>query len=196
MSLTGIINSHLIMAACVARNGTDAQKEKYLPKFAHRRDPRRPARSPSPIAGTDLQAIRTRAVRDGDHYIVNGTKTWITMHPWQLLCASGQDDPEAEPRHKGMSMFIAEKSEGFTVSRSSKSSLQGHRQQPNWIFQDYRISADNLIGGVEGRGMQAALGGLELGRIKHCRARLRPGLRRTSWIRWRYAQIRKTFGKR
>ena len=77
MSLTGIFNSHLIMAAAVARYGTRAQKEKYLPKFASG-EIRGGLALTEPDCGTDLQAIRTRAVRQGDHYVVNGTKTWIS----------------------------------------------------------------------------------------------------------------------
>ena len=117
MSLTGIFNSHLIMAACVERNGTEAQKQHYLPRFASG-DVRGGLALTEPDAGTDLQAIRTRAVRDGDDYVINGTKTWISngIHG-QAFALLVKTDPDADPRHKGMSMFIAEKGPGFTVSR-------------------------------------------------------------------------------
>src|SRR5258707_9014375 len=77
MSLTGIFNSHLIMASCVQRFGTDAQKQAYLPRFAAG-EIRGGLALTEPDCGTDLQAIRTRAVRRGDVYVVNGTKTWIS----------------------------------------------------------------------------------------------------------------------
>jgi len=194
MSLTGIINSHLIMAACVERNGTEAQKAAFLPRFATG-ELRGGLGLTEPDAGTDLQAIRTRAVRDGDDYVINGAKTWITNGIegtcYALLVKT---DPEAEPRHKGMSMFIAEKGDGFSVS--GKMEKLGYKgvDSAELIFKDYRVPADRLIGGEEGRGMQAALGGLELGRI-NIAARgcgLASAALRDSVA---YAQTRRTFGK-
>jgi alkylation response protein AidB-like acyl-CoA dehydrogenase len=194
MSLTGIFNSHLIMAACVERNGTEAQKEHYLPRFA-RGDVRGGLALTEPDCGTDLQAIRTRAVRDGDDYVINGTKTWISngIHG-QAFALLVKTDPTAEPRHKGMSMFIAEKGPGFTVSRKLEKIGYKGIDSAELIFADYRVPASALIGGQEGRGLQTALGGLELGRIniaaRGCgiaKAALDDSLR--------YAQLRKTFGK-
>jgi alkylation response protein AidB-like acyl-CoA dehydrogenase len=194
MSLTGIFNSHLIMAACVARMGTPEQKAEWLPKFASG-EIRGGLALTEPDAGTDLQAIRTRARRDGDHYVVNGTKTWISngIHGtcFALLVKT---DPDAEPRHKGMSMFLAEKGEGFRVSRKLEKLGYKGIDSAELVFEDYRIPADRLIGGVEGKGLQAALGGLELGRIniaaRGCgiaSAALKDSVR--------YSQIRKTMGK-
>jgi len=194
MALSGIINSHLIMAACVTRCGTEEQKQAYLPKFASG-EIRGGLALTEPDAGTDLQAIRTVAVRDGDHYIINGTKTWITNgiegSCYALLVKTNLD---ATPRHKGMSMFIAEKGEGFTVSRKLEKLGYKSIDSAELIFENYRIPADRLIGLEEGQGMQAALGGLELGRIniaaRGCglaQAALQDSVR--------YAQQRKTFGK-
>jgi alkylation response protein AidB-like acyl-CoA dehydrogenase len=194
MSLTGIFNSHLIMAACVARQGTPAQKEYFLPKFATG-EMRGGLALTEPDAGTDLQAIRTRAARDGNGYVINGTKTWISngIHGtcFALLVKT---DPEAEPRHKGMSMFIARKGEGFRVSRKLEKLGYKGIDSAELIFEDYRISADDLLGGQEGRGMQAALGGLELGRINI--AARGCGLAQAALMdSVKYAQVRKTFGK-
>lgn len=194
MSLTGIFNSHLIMAACVARQGTAAQKAFYLPKFATG-EIRGGLALTEPDAGTDLQAIRTRAVKDGNGYRINGTKTWISngIHGtcFALLVKT---NPDAEPRHKGMSMFIARKGEGFRVSRKLEKMGYKGIDSAELIFEDYRISADDLLGGEEGHGMQAALGGLELGRINI--AARGCGLAQAALMdSVKYAQVRKTFGK-
>src|SRR3954471_5621892 len=117
VSLTGIFNSHLMMALLVERHGSEALKRKYLPKFASG-EIRGGLALTEPNAGTDLQAIRTRAVRSNAGYVINGTKTWISngIHGtcFALLVKT---DPEAQPRHKGMSCFIAEKGPGFAVSK-------------------------------------------------------------------------------
>jgi len=194
MSLSGIINSHLIMAACVTRQGTEAQKEYWLPKFASG-ELRGGLALTEPDVGTDLQAIRPKAERNGGNYVVNGAKTWITNgiqgHCFALLVKT---DTQVEPRHKGMSMFIAEKGEGFTVSRKLEKLGYKGIDSAELIFKDYRIPADRLIGGVEGTGMQAALGGLELGRINI--AARGCGLAQAALDdSVAYAQTRKTFGK-
>ncbi len=194
MSLTGIFNSHLIMAACVTRQGTQAQKESFLPRFATG-ELRGGLALTEPDAGTDLQAIRIRAVRDGDHYVVNGAKTWISNGvEGSCFALLVKTDAAAEPRHKGMSMFLAEKGPGFTVSKKLEKLGYKGIDSAELVFEDYRIPADRLIGGVEGQGLQAALGGLELGRInvaaRGCglaSAALKDSVR--------YSQIRKTFGK-
>ena len=194
MALSGIVNSHLIMAACVTRVGTEEQRSNYLPRFATG-EIRGGLALTEPDAGTDLQGIRTRAVKDGDHYVVNGTKTWITNGiEGSCFALLVKTDPEANPRHKGMSMFIAEKGEGFSVSRKLEKLGYKSIDSAELIFENYRIPADRLIGLEEGRGMQTALGGLELGRInvaaRGCglaQAALQDSVK--------YAQLRKTFGK-
>ena len=194
MSLSGVINSHLIMASAVLRHGTEAQRRELLPRFASG-ELRGGIGLTEPDAGTDLQAIRTRAVRDGDHYVVNGGKTWIT-NSGQGGCIAllVKTDPQAEPRHKGMSVFIAEKGPGFVVSR--KLQKLGYRgiDTCELRFDDYRVPAERLIGGVEGRGLQQVLSGLELGRINVAARGL--GVATASLHdAVAYAQQRKTFGK-
>jgi len=194
MSLTGIFNSHLIMAACVARMGTEDQKRHFLPKFASG-EIRGGLALTEPDAGTDLQAIRTRAVRDGDDYVINGTKTWISNGiEGSCFALLVKTDPDADPRHKGMSMFIAEKGPGFRVSKKLEKMGYKGIDSAELIFDDYRIPADKLLGGAEGRGMQAALGGLELGRINI--AARGCGLASAALMdSVKYSQIRRTFGK-
>ena len=194
MSLSGIINSHLIMAAAVQRNGTQAQKSQFLPRFATG-ELRGGIGLTEPDAGTDLQAIRTVARRDGEDYVVNGAKTWITNSgQGNCIALLVKTDPTAEPRHKGMSLLIAEKGPGFKVAR--KLEKLGYRgiDTCELVFEDYRVPADRLVGGVEGRGLQQILSGLELGRINVAARGV--GIARAALDEaTSYSQIRKTFGK-
>ena len=195
MSVSGLINSHLIMAAAVERFGTDEQRDNYLPRFATG-ELRGGLALTEPDCGTDLQAIRTTARREGnDAYVINGAKTWITnsIHG-SCLALLVKTDSGAEPRHKGMSLFLAEKGEGFRVSR--KLEKLGYRgiDTAELAFEDYRIDADKLIGGVEGKGLQHALSGLELGRINVAARGV--GVAQSCLDESvRYSQERKTFGK-
>ncbi|MGE5097952.1 MAG: acyl-CoA dehydrogenase family protein [Betaproteobacteria bacterium] len=195
MSVAGVINSHLIMAACVQRNGTDEQKKQFLPRFATG-ELRGGVGLTEPDAGTDLQAIRTVARRDGDHYVINGAKTWITNSgQGNCIALLVKTDPAAQPRHKGMSLFIAEKGPGFKVVR--KLEKLGYRgiDTCELVFEDYRVPADRLIGGVEGRGLQQILSGLELGRINVAARGV--GIARAALEEAvKYSQQRKTFGKK
>src|ERR1700753_2010247 len=117
MAITGIFNSHLMLALAIEKFGTPGQKEKWLPKLASG-EIRGGLALTEPDAGTDLQGIRMTARRDGDHYVINGTKTWISNgiegSAFALLVKT---DPEAQPRYNGMSLFIAPKGPGFTVGR-------------------------------------------------------------------------------
>jgi alkylation response protein AidB-like acyl-CoA dehydrogenase len=194
MSLAGIVNSHLIMASLVQRAGSEAQRRKWLPRFASG-ELRGGLALTEPDCGTDLQAIRTRARREGGDYVVNGTKTWISNgihgHVVALLVKT---DPGAAPAHRGMSCFICEKGPGFAPSR--KLGKLGYKgiDSAELVFDNYRVPAANLVGEVEGRGLQQVLGGLELGRINVAArgvglasAALKEALA--------YSQVRKTFGK-
>jgi alkylation response protein AidB-like acyl-CoA dehydrogenase len=194
MAITGIFNSHLIVAAAVERFGTPAQRAYWLPKFATG-EIRCGLALTEPNAGTDLQAIRTLAVRDGDDYVINGTKTWISngIHG-SCFALLVKTDPKADPRYKGMSLFIAPKQDGFTTGK--KFDKLGYKaiDTAELMFDDYRIPADHLIGGVEGQGFIQTTGGLELGRI-NVAARgvgVAEGALRLSTA---YAQTRETMGK-
>jgi alkylation response protein AidB-like acyl-CoA dehydrogenase len=195
MSLAGIFNSHLIMAAAVERFGTAAQKAAFLPRFASG-EVRGGLALTEPDCGTDLQAIRTTARRAGNEgYLVNGTKTWISngIHG-QVFALLVKTDPAAEPRHKGMSLFLAEKGPGFAVGRKLEKLGYKGIDSAELVFSDYPIAADRLIGGAEGRGLQQALGGLELGRINVAARGV--GVAQAALDEAvAYSQIRKTFGK-
>ena len=194
MSVSGILNSHLIMAWAVQKNGTPEQKSHYLTLFATG-TLRGGIGLTEPDCGTDLQAIRTTAVRDGDDYVVNGAKTWITNSLYgNTIALLVKTDPKAQPRHKGMSLFIAEKGPGFNVTR--KLEKLGYRgiDTCELQFDNYRVPATCLIGGIEGRGLQYVLNGLELGRI-NVAARGAGVARAALQEAVLYAQQRKTFGK-
>ncbi|NNM00551.1 MAG: acyl-CoA dehydrogenase [Gammaproteobacteria bacterium] len=194
MAPTGIFNSHLIMAACVERFGTEAQKQELLPKMAAG-EMRGGIGLTEPNAGTDLQSIRTVAKRDGDDYVINGTKTWISNGVYgNCVGLLVKTDPNAEPRHKGMSMFVAEKGPGFTVSNKLKKLGYKSIDSAELLFDDYRIPANRLVGEEEGKGFLHALGGLELGRINVAARGV--GLAAAALNQSvRYSQQRKTFGK-
>jgi alkylation response protein AidB-like acyl-CoA dehydrogenase len=194
MSVSGFFNSHLIMAAAVQRFGRDEQKQQFLRRFASG-ELRGGIALTEPDCGTDLQAIRTRAVKDGEEYVVNGAKTWITNSAaGGILAVLVKTDVNAQPAHRGMSLLLIEKGPGFTVTR--KLDKLGYRgiDTAELIFEDCRVPATNLIGESEGRGLQQILAGLELGRINIAargvgiaRACLEESLA--------YAQQRQSFGK-
>jgi alkylation response protein AidB-like acyl-CoA dehydrogenase len=203
MSLTGIFNSHLMMALVVQKFGTQQQKEFWLPRFASG-ELRGCLGLTEPDAGTDLQAIRTVARREGDNYIVNGAKTWISNaiegHVVALLVKT---DPDAKPRYKGMSMLITPKANPETgepipgVRNGRKLEKLGYKgiDSGELIYEDYAISAElGLVGGEEGKGFLMATGGLEIGRI-NVAARAVGIAKRALSESVRYAQVRKTMGK-
>ena len=194
MSISGIVNSHLIMSMVVQRNGTEEQKASFLPRFATG-ELRGGVGLTEPDCGTDLQAIRTVAKRVGGEYVVNGRKTWITNSLYgNCLALLVKTDANAKPRHKGMSLLVAEKGPGFTVNRKLEKLGYKGIDTCELSFDDYKVPADRLIGGVEGRGLHQILNGLELGRINVAargvgiaNAALKEAVA--------YSQVRKTFGK-
>jgi alkylation response protein AidB-like acyl-CoA dehydrogenase len=194
MSISGIINSHLIMSMVVQRNGTDEQKATFLPRFAAG-ELRGGVGLTEPDCGTDLQSVRTVAKRVGDAYVVNGRKSWITNSLYgNCLALLVKTDPDAKPRHKGMSLLIAEKGPGFTVSRQLEKLGYKGIDTCELSFDDYRVPASRLIGGMEGRGLQQILNGLELGRINVAARGV--GVAEASLKEAvAYSQVRKTFGK-
>jgi len=194
MSVSGIVNSHLIMAAAVQRFGTEEQKQIYLPRFASG-ELRGGIALTEPDCGTDLQAIRTHAVRDADDYLVNGAKTWISNSAeGGILAVLVKTDPKAEPAHRGMSLLLIEKGPGLEVVR--KLDKLGYKgiDTAELVFEDCRVPCTNLIGEQEGRGLQQILAGLELGRINIAARGV--GIARACLDESiAYAQLRKSFGK-
>jgi alkylation response protein AidB-like acyl-CoA dehydrogenase len=194
MSVSGIFNSHLIMAAAVQRFGTEQQKGRWLPRFASG-ELRGGIALTEPDCGTDLQAIRTRASLDRNAYVVNGTKIWISNSvQGQIMAVLVKTDPGAKPPHRGMSLLLMEKGPGFSVSRKLEKLGYKGIDSGEIVFNDCRVPTENLIGGKEGQGFKQILGGLELGRI-NVAARGVGIARACLQESVAYAQTRKTFGK-
>ncbi|GAA1255141.1 acyl-CoA dehydrogenase family protein [Sphaerisporangium rubeum] len=164
MGVAGILGSHTLSAWMIATYGTEEQKAAYLPDLAT--GARRTGIAlTEPGAGTDLQGITTRAVRDGDSYVVHGTKTWITnarhADPLPVLVKTSV----TEPAHKGMSVLLVDADLGFTVSRDLPKLGYKGTETCEVVFDGVRVPASRLLGGTEGRGMQQVLSALELGRL-------------------------------
>ena len=166
MGIAGILGSHTLSCFMIARHGTDEQRRTYLPDLAT--GTRRTALAlTEPDAGTDLQGIKTRADRDGDDYVIRGTKMWITnarfADPLPVLVKT---DPEASPPHRGMSVLLVDGgTPGFEVSRDLPKLGYKGTESCEVRLDDVRVPSANLLGGVEGRGLQQVLSGLEIGRI-------------------------------
>jgi alkylation response protein AidB-like acyl-CoA dehydrogenase len=194
MSITGIINSHLMLALAIEKFGTEQQKAQWLPRIASG-EIRGGLALTEPDAGTDLQGIRMTAKRDGDHYVINGTKTWITNGAeGSCFAMLVKTNPNAQPRYTGMSLFIAPKQEGFSVGRKLPKLGYKSIDTAELVFDNYRLPADHLIGGVEGQGFFQTTGGLELGRINVASRGV--GIAEGALkLAADYAQVRKTFGK-
>ncbi|MEM1161015.1 MAG: acyl-CoA dehydrogenase family protein [Pseudomonadota bacterium] len=193
MSVSGIINSHLIMAHIVAKCGTEDQKSHFLPRFATGAT-RGGLALTEPDCGTDLQAVRTTAKLDGNEYVINGTKTWISngIHG-TAFAVLVKTDTEIQPRHKGMSLFIAEKGEGFAHSKKLEKLGYKGIDSAELVFDNLRVPPSNLIGG-EGYCMKAAIAGLELGRVNVAARGV--GIAQAALDEAvKYAQQRKTMGK-
>ncbi|MEJ8279944.1 acyl-CoA dehydrogenase family protein [Pseudonocardia spirodelae] len=166
MGIAGILGSHSVSCFLLARHGTEEQKRRYLPDLAT--GARRTGIAlTEPGAGTDLQGIRTTARRDGDHYVVDGTKMWITnarhADPLPVLVKT---DPSASPAHRGMSILLVEAgTPGFEVTADiGKLGYKG-TESCEVVLDGVRVPESQLLGGIEGRGLQQALSSLETGRI-------------------------------
>lgn len=166
MGVAGILGSHSISCWMIARYGTDTQKQKYLPDLAT--GVRRTGIAlTEPGAGTDLQGISTTARREDDHYVVNGTKMWITnaryADPLPVLVKT---DTGTIPAHRGMSILLVDAdTPGFEVTKDIPKIGYKGTESCEVVLTDARVHCDQLLGGVEGRGMQQALSALETGRV-------------------------------
>ncbi|MET7537738.1 acyl-CoA dehydrogenase family protein [Streptomyces sp. NPDC055059] len=194
MSLAGAMGGHTVVSKLLLHFGTDEQKNHYLPKMATG-EIRSTMALTEPGGGSDLQAMRTIARRDGDSYVVNGGKTWITnSRRSQLIALLCKTDPAAEPKHRGISILLAEHGPGLTVSRDLPKLGYKGVESCELTFDDYRVPADALLGGVEGKGFGQMMKGLETGRLQVASRALGVG-RAAFEDALRYAQERETFGE-
>ncbi|MHC3467356.1 acyl-CoA dehydrogenase family protein [Streptomyces sp. 7R007] len=194
MSLAGAVGGHTVVAKLLLNHGTAEQKERYLPRLATG-EIRATMALTEPGGGSDLQAMTTVARREGGEYVVNGAKTWITNSRRSgliaLLCKT---DPAAEPRHKGISVLLAEHGPGLVVSRDLPKLGYKGVESCEVVFEDYRAPARALLGGAEGHGFAQMMKGLETGRLQVA-ARALGVARAALEDSLRYAQERESFGK-
>lgn len=195
MGIAGILGSHSLACKMIAVHGTDEQKRAYLPELAT--GARRTGIGlTEPDAGTDLQGIRTTARLDGDHYVVNGTKMWITnarhADPLPVLVKT---DPGASPAHLGMSVLLVDASlDGFEVTRDIPKLGYKGTESCEVLLDGVRVPRDRLLGGVEGVGLKQVLSALEWGRV-NIAARSVGIAQRAHDEALAYAQQRKAFGR-
>jgi len=200
MSVSGIINTHFIVADMIMRDGTEEQKQRFLPQMATG-EVRCGFSMTEPEAGSDVQAIRTRAVRDGDDYVVNGQKMWVTNGLRSgLVALLVKTDPDAKPAHRGMSCLLVEKPPGAAQDGGLTIPPQlgklGYKgvETTELVFQDHRVPAANLLGEGEGHGFQQMMSGIEVGRV-NVAARGVGVAQRAFELAIRYAQEREAFGR-
>ncbi|MGH2812790.1 MAG: acyl-CoA dehydrogenase family protein [Actinomycetota bacterium] len=166
MGIAGILGSHSLSCWMIDRHGTDEQKARWLWTLAAG-ELRTGIALTEPGAGSDLQGITTRAVREGDHYLVRGTKMWITnARHAGIMPVLVKTDPSADPPHRGMSVVIVEAgTPGYEVGRDIPKLGYKGTESCEIVLDNCRVPAGNLLGGVEGRGLQQVLSALEVGRV-------------------------------
>ena len=166
MSIAGVVNTHFIVSYLLEAFGTQEQRERFLPPMAA--GELRAAFSMSePNCGSDVQAITTRARHDGDAYVIDGTKMWVTNGERAGLVATlVKTDPDATPPHRGMSCILAEKRHaGLTASRHIEKLGYRGVETTELVFDGNRQPASNLLGGVEGQGFKQMMAAIEVGRV-------------------------------
>jgi len=194
MSLAGAMGGHTVVSKLLLAQGTQEQKERYLPRMATG-EIRATMALTEPGGGSDLQALRTTARKDGDGYVVNGSKTWITnARRSALLAVLVRTDPSADPPHRGMSILLCEHGPGLEVSRDLPKMGYKGVESCEISFSDYRLPQNAVLGGVEGKGFTQFMQGLEVGRIQVA-ARATGVARAALEDSVRYAQDRESFGK-
>ena len=194
MSLAGAMGGHTVVAKLLLDYGTREQQDRYLPKMASGQV-RATMALTEPGGGSDLQAMRTRARRDGDEYVVNGSKTWISnARRSDLVALLCKTNPDATPTHRGISILLVEKCDGFTVSRDLPKLGYKGVESCELTFEDMRVPANAVLGGTEGEGFAQMMRGLEIGRIQVAARALGVGQAALD-DSIRYAQQRESFGK-
>ncbi|MBV6761788.1 acyl-CoA dehydrogenase family protein [Rhodococcus opacus] len=202
MSVSGVINTHFIVAYMIRQHGTDAQKNHYLPRMATG-EVRGAFSMSEPELGSDVAAIRTKAKRDADgDYVINGQKMWLTNGGSSTLVAAlvRTEEGAAKP-HDNLTTFLIEKPAGFGEVRPGltipgKIDKMGYKgiDTTELLFDNYRAAAGDVLGGTPGRGFPQMMDGVEVGRV-NVSARACGVAIRAFELAARYAQQRSTFGK-
>ncbi|GIW17704.1 MAG: acyl-CoA dehydrogenase family protein [Tepidiforma sp.] len=195
MSLAGIINTHVLVGYAISEYGTEEQKQKYLPRLVEP-EIRCALSITEPDAGSDAQAIKTTARRDGDDYIINGQKMWVTNGQRAgVYLVLTKTDPEAQPRHRGITAFLVDAgTPGFTPGRKLEKLGYKGVETTELTFDDARVPASQVLGGKEGQGFQHVMSALEVGRINVAARGV--GVAQAAFDdAVRYAQKREAFGK-
>ena len=195
MSVSGIIGTHHVMAHIVSNFGTGDQRASYLPRLASG-ELRAGLALTEPEAGSDVQAGRTTATKDGEEYVINGTKMFITNAEYgNAFAVLTKTDPDAQPRYRGMSCFVVEKpNPGIRVGQHLDKLGYRGLDSSELIFDDCRVGSEALVGGVEGQGFKQVMAGLETGRINVAARAV--GVATAAFnAAIRYAQQREAFGK-
>jgi alkylation response protein AidB-like acyl-CoA dehydrogenase len=202
MSVSGIINTHFIVAYLLMQHGTEEQKQYFLPRMAEG-EIRGAFSMSEPGCGSDVAAIRSRAVRDGDEYVVNGQKMWLTNGATSSLVAVlVKTDEGAQSVYRNMTTFLVEKEPGFGevqpgLTIPGKLEKMGYKgvDTTELVFDSYRIPADRVLGGQPGRGFYQMMDGVEVGRVNVAARGCGVALRAFE-LGIAYAQQRETFGKK
>ena len=203
MSVSGIINTHFIVAYLVLQHGTEEQKQHYLPRMATG-DVRGAFSMSEPGLGSDVAAIRTKAVREGDEWVITGQKMWLTNGGSANLVAVlvRTDLGESDSPYKNMTTFLIDKESGFGqtaqgVTVPGKIEKMGYKgvDTTELIFEGHRTSDEQLLGGVPGKGFYQMMDGVEVGRV-NVAARACGLSMRAFELGIAYSQQRETFGKK
>jgi len=206
ISISGIVNTHFIGSYLLMKFGTDDQKDRFLPRMATG-EIRAAFSLSEPGLGSDVQAISTRAKQDGDDWVINGTKMWVTNGLLSgVVFLLAKSDPDADPPYKGMTCFITEKEpgaaentgeyEGLTIPPKIKKMGYKGVESTELVYEDYRCPGQNVLGGSEGvgNGFRYMMDALEVGRV-NVAARGVGIAQRALELALRYSQERRTFGK-
>ncbi len=202
MSVSGVINTHFIVAYMLLQHGTEEQKKKYLPRMALG-EVRGAFSMSEPGCGSDVAAIKTKAVKKDDGYSITGQKMWLTNGgSSNLVAVLVKTDEGADSVYKNMTTFLVEKEEGFGetapgVTIPGKIDKMGYKgvDTTEMIFEDHEISAEQILGGEPGKGFYQMMDGVEVGRV-NVAARGVGVANRAFELGVSYAQQRETFGKK
>jgi alkylation response protein AidB-like acyl-CoA dehydrogenase len=201
MSVSGVINTHFIVAYMLMQHGTEEQKQKYLPRMATG-EVRGSFSMSEPGLGSDVSAIKTKAVKTGDGYEITGQKMWLTNGgSSNLVAVLVKTDEGAESVYRNMTTFLVEKEPGFGetaqgVTVPGKIDKMGYKgvDTTELVLEKHAISADQVLGGEPGKGFYQMMDGVEVGRV-NVAARAVGVSNRAFELGIAYAQQRETFGK-